>query len=368
MRKSAFFLAYKAPYEETFTSESYIDSLSSFEILSNDIVRSFPISQTNLFLEGTEASRIGRLPTLPMHGMNPFHLPYKGNKWGGHYLRAPNIFHKILEKGGDKFVRLGDIAEVKFGIKTGANEFFYLTEEKINEWNIEKEYLSPIIKSSTESKSTVIDNTKLKFKLFTCSRSKKDLIGSNALQYINWGESSHIIDGKETRAFHLRPSTKNRKRWYDIGVRKHPPLVSPCSMSDIYRSFTNTNKVLVDKRLYEIYPINKSHTNHISASLNSTLTTLFMEIGSRTGLGQGLIDMTVYEVENCLLLRPEINISLNPIKRNIESIAEEIKKQDRIDNDSKILKAIGVTASEQDELYESLLNMVSKRLKKSKNK
>ena len=93
-----------------------------------------------------------------------------------------------------------------------------------------------------------------------------------------------------------------------------------------------------------------------------------MEIGSRTGLGQGLIDMTVFEVENCLLLRPEVNISLNPIKRNIESLAEEIKKQDRIENDSKILKAIGVTASEQDELYESLLNMVSKRLKKSKNK
>ena len=130
MRKSAKFLAYKAPYEETFASESYIDSLSSSEILSNDIMRSFPMSQENLFLEGTEASRIGKLPTLPMDGMNPFHLPYKGNKWGGRYLRAPTIFHKILEKGGDNLVRLGDIAEVRFGIKTGANEFFYLTEEK----------------------------------------------------------------------------------------------------------------------------------------------------------------------------------------------------------------------------------------------
>ena len=31
---------------------------------------------------------------------------------------------RSLEKGKDKLVRLGDIAEVRFGIKTGANEFF----------------------------------------------------------------------------------------------------------------------------------------------------------------------------------------------------------------------------------------------------
>ncbi len=40
--------------------------------------------------------------------------------------RAPDIFFTILEKGKGKLVRLGDIAEVRFGIKTGCNEFFYL--------------------------------------------------------------------------------------------------------------------------------------------------------------------------------------------------------------------------------------------------
>jgi type I restriction-modification system DNA methylase subunit len=51
---------------------------------------------------------------------------YVGNKWGGKYLRAPDIFFTILEKGKGKLVPLGEIAEVRFGIKTGANEFFYL--------------------------------------------------------------------------------------------------------------------------------------------------------------------------------------------------------------------------------------------------
>jgi hypothetical protein len=46
-------------------------------------------------------------------------------------LRAPEIFFKILEKGKGKLVPLKEVAEVRFGIKTGANEFFYLTEEEI---------------------------------------------------------------------------------------------------------------------------------------------------------------------------------------------------------------------------------------------
>jgi hypothetical protein len=37
---------------------------------------------------------------------------YTGGKWGGLYLRAPDIYFRILEKAKDKLVRLGDVAEV----------------------------------------------------------------------------------------------------------------------------------------------------------------------------------------------------------------------------------------------------------------
>jgi adenine-specific DNA-methyltransferase len=86
---------------------------------------------------------------------------FLGNKWGGKYLRAPEIFFKILEKGKDKLVRLGDIAEVKRGFTTGANEFFYLEPtgkpapkgllhvKNSAGWEgyIEEEFLKPVIKS-----------------------------------------------------------------------------------------------------------------------------------------------------------------------------------------------------------------------------
>jgi hypothetical protein len=110
---------------------------------------------------------------------------YEGNKWGGKYLRAPDIFFTILEKGKEKLVRLGDIAEVRFGIKTGCNEFFYLPskhfdikkDRKYYELipkreglprgiRIEGDFMKPVIKSSRECNSFQIDPGKLKQFLF----------------------------------------------------------------------------------------------------------------------------------------------------------------------------------------------------------
>ena len=51
---------------------------------------------------------------------------FGGSKWGGKYLRAPDVYWTIVEKCSERLVRLSDVAEVRFGIKTGANEFFYL--------------------------------------------------------------------------------------------------------------------------------------------------------------------------------------------------------------------------------------------------
>ena len=122
---------------------------------------------------------------------------YAGDKWGGKYLRAPDIYWTILEKGKDKLVRLADIAEVRRGFTTGANEFFYLNDERIQAWDIADEFLKPVIKSPRECKSIRVDPSQLQFKLFMCHADKAALVGTAALEYIEWGES---------RGYHQRPS------------------------------------------------------------------------------------------------------------------------------------------------------------------
>src|SRR5437016_7245160 len=43
---------------------------------------------------------------------------YLGSKWGV-YLRAPDLYFELMERFGGAFVPLGEIAEVRYGFKSG---------------------------------------------------------------------------------------------------------------------------------------------------------------------------------------------------------------------------------------------------------
>ena len=66
---------------------------------------------------------------------------------------------EILEKCKNKLVPLKEIAEIRRGCTTGINEFFYLDDEKIRQWGVEKEFLVPVIKSPKEARSCFITSS-----------------------------------------------------------------------------------------------------------------------------------------------------------------------------------------------------------------
>jgi len=283
---------------------------------------------------------------------------YTANKWGGRYLRAPAIYWTLLEKGKGKLVRLGDIAEVRFGIKTGANEFFYLDTAKAQQWKIEEEFLRPVIKSPRECKSILIDPSVLKSRLFLCHKTKEELKGTAALEYIKWGE---------LQAFHRRPSCAGRARWWDLGERRLPPIISPSSVSELPRTFRN-NGVLADKRLYEIYPY--VDESSVLLATNAITSSLFLEIGSRTGLGEGLLDLTVYELADCLIALPQDSDRIEKVlmeasHRQFLPLKEELQNPNRHDIDALIFDALNLTQGERDAIYEAVIGLVEARLNKA---
>ncbi|OGW38022.1 MAG: hypothetical protein A2Y97_06475, partial [Nitrospirae bacterium RBG_13_39_12] len=177
------------------------------DFYQSDDLRIFTISQKDLWDEGYNEEK----------GV------YEGAKWGK-YLRAPEIYFKIIEKGKGKLVPLKELADVKFGIKTGANEFFYLTEEEIQAKGIEKEYwmhedekgnLVPnyVIRSPRECTSVVMKVEDLKYRVLMVHEDKKDINRKNVLQYIKHGEQ---------KGFQNRPTCSVRERWYDLGYQ-YPP-------------------------------------------------------------------------------------------------------------------------------------------------
>jgi len=191
-----------------------------------------------------------------------------------------------------------------------------------------------------------------------CPKDKRELRGTSALEYIEWGES---------QGFHNRPSCGGRARWWDLGMRRLPPIISPSSVSEFPRTFQNQG-VYIDKRLYEIYP--KDKIEPVLLSTNAITCSLFLELGSRTGLGEGLLDLAVYELADCLIVLPHesdrLHTVLNKAKqRNFLPLRQELQNSNRREIDSIVFDNLGLTSGERDAVYEAVINLVETRLKKA---
>ena len=342
------FVMFKTPFEGILDAVIFYEIETAPERSSTEEHRVFPISQGDLLEAGSD-------DTSP----NP---KYIGDKWGK-YLRAPDIYWTILDKARDNLVRLGNVAEVRRGFTTGANDFFYLNDQRIQEWGIEEEFLKPVIKSPRECRSILIDPSQLKFKLFMCGVDKEDLAGTAALEYIEWGESEE---------FDQRPSCRSRARWYDLGERVEPLGVIPCGYREVFIVYQN-NGVLVDKRLYEL---DADEGESILACLNSSLYPLFLEMQTRSyGGGGGPIDATVYEITDLYLPKPSsfdssaheelIDIFKGMSRRTIETIHNEVNKPDRRALDAIIFDALNLTQGERADVYEAVIHLVETRLQKA---
>ncbi len=274
LAETARFVMSRVPFEQLLAPGIFETIESARERQTHTAYRVFPIQQQALLEDGKvplaesdddeleQTSKKGKKPTVVAESG----IAYTGNKWGGKYLRAPDIYWTIMEKGKDKLIRLGDVAEVRRGITTGANEFFYLDETTARQWGVEPEFLVPVIKSPRECKSILIDPGTLKSRLFMCHKSKAELKGTKVLKYIEWGES---------QGFQKRPSCAGRAKWWDLGERRIPPIISPSSVSELPRTFKN-DTVLADKRLYEIYPYSK--INPVLLATNSIMCSLCLEL------------------------------------------------------------------------------------------
>ena len=368
--KTARFVMFTRPFEDVFHPLIFEEIEEATEHLTKADYRLRVLNQQEMLEAGMQAPEEKRGPAIRVG-------KYTGDKWGGKYLRAPDIYWKILEKAGDKLVRLGDIADVRFGIKTGCNEFFYLPSKHFDiqpegdyyrlipkheglpdDLRIAKEFLRLVIKSSRECRGLFVQPAALSSQLLMCHYGKEKLGGTGVLRYIEWGEARRFNEG---------PSCASRPRWWDMGRREIPPIISPCSVSELIHTFAN-EQVLADKRLYEIYP--DAPLNAVLLSTNSTLTALFLELGSRTGLGQGLLDLTVYELADCpVVLSDEtdrIRVTLDDAReREILPLREELNHPNRKAIDNIIFDVIGLTDEERRAVYKAVIQLVERRLGKA---
>ncbi len=338
------FVMFKTPFEGVLDPIIFEEVEEASKRMSRKEHRTFPLPQRTLLESGSEYQTTDRSSK------------YSGDKWGGKYLRAPDIYWTILEKGKDKLVRLGDVAKVRFGIKTGANDFFFLNKDDLSAWNIEDEFLVPAMKNAREADRIVVNSSFFPLYLFHCNRSREDLLGTVALEYIHWGES---------QGFHLRSSCKGRAQWWSLGNPQPAHINCNYQIGYVQHFFVSGIPFFASNNFQCIHYARGPFS--LAASLNSSWTQLWVSVMGRTNFGGGLLKTETYETANIVIPNPDM-IGEEPATQVLNAATMlELNDEDRRCLDNLVFDALNLTPGERDGVYEAVVKLVETRLNKAKS-
>ncbi|MFX1504766.1 MAG: N-6 DNA methylase [Promethearchaeota archaeon] len=367
---------------------------------------------------------------------------YRKSKWGV-YFRAPKDYFHILEILENKLINLGEVAYIRRGFTSGANEFFYVgkpgetnslfksewdqetgqlllylkDEFIINEFLvqgfhpskpmflIEKEYwMHPIdithksfswqysykdndgsiwvpnylVKSPRELKTYKIQEDDLKYIVILIPNLNSDKkLKSGIKKYICWGESWIPATGKK---FNQRPTCCSRKSWYSLPSNEYESFNLLCLMTinDRFPFFYNPYDFYFDARLYGIKFLQENDLlPYYFLLLNSLLTTLQMELLGRSNLGEGGLDIKVYEYElikvpkyeflNKILIEEVNNAFLQFLKYSPYSIIQETPKQIKQITNELVARIFKLPQKMMVSLFNELRKLVEMRIEKAKD-
>jgi len=313
------FVAFKKPFEEVVNADNFISIENAQKVLKTPHFRVFPITVEELLKESSEPSPMGP-------------GKYVGNKWGGKYLRAPDIFFKIIQKSGDNLKRLRDFAEI----------LGYIHDNSTGE----KYPKVPFIKSVQDTRR------------------------------VRLTEETAILYG-------VKPYGRQKTH----PLRK-ADLLFPRTLDDVHLILWNEKRKVVGKEFYRII-FEQENPFLMALLMNSTFSILQREIWGLHNLGGGALKFSTYCV-GFFLVPTHVSIpsSLKEImhtfvNRKMNSIFTEIgidpksdipiseqepnPLPDRKALDNIVFDALDLTEEERKEVYRAVAQLVWERTCKAKS-
>jgi len=381
------FVAFKKPFEEAIYTENLLAIEDADKIISNKTFRVYPITEKALKEAGTEYESEEKKKL----GAGK----YEGDKWGGKYLRAPDIFFTILEKGkeyidtfdnyfiGERYLNTGgaDGFFILTNVSSQNKEYFNVVNEKVlnNKTGpfsgiIEKEFLKKLIKDQTkQDKKIEIGKADAWCLVIDDNQQNKKI-----KKYIEWGER---------QGYNQRSVTINQHPWFKPTnqMKNGAEVLLPRSFNDTFVTYFNPQKHL-SLRFYRLHPKNNL-TRELTAFLNSTLFWFLFESLGNKNQGQGVLDFYMEDflkMKIPIVLKTESKKTFDTIKnRQINTIYEEcgidsesktpIEEQepnplpDRAELDKIVFDALGLTKDERREVYRAVCRLVWNRISKARS-
>jgi type I restriction-modification system DNA methylase subunit len=371
LKNIARFVQFRVPFEQILLSVPAVMFQEIEEAGASRVrpeYRVYPLSQKKLLEDGYAELRSKK-------------ATYRGGKWGGKYLRAPDIYWTIQDKGSDKLVKLQELAKVRRGLTTGANNFFYVRVLDVRDGiasilcddgskhTIEEEYVcEPVLVKAREIVRPHVSDNDLTHRLVNLDDSAAEK--PHAAQYIRWGVS---------KDYHLRPSTSSRKLWYVVNPQESAHIAIPIGHKR-RPVVAVLDSMLVSDNLVQVTCEDPTWINVIAGSVLSTWSMLVYEVSGRANFGQGLLKTQTYEIGELPVLDPrklsvddrlKFEACFDSISRRpFRIIYDEVGLSDRDAIDCAFLETIGVIDATQrrhmvEELQQAVCSMIWNRMAKS---
>ena len=311
------FVLCRVPFEQILSSIIFEEIDSSTERKETPEYRVLPMRQDKLLEEGYELSIHDEGPRMdvPRRDHKQSHSvkvgKYRCNKWGGKYLRAPDIYWQIICRNSASLVQLSRICSIEGYIHDNNTGHSF---ERV-----------PFLKSVKDTESILVSRTDPGVVQFGVKKS---------------GNSRLLA-----------------------------PILFPRTLG--YRHVVVWNRDGVfGKEFYKIIPNSTQIVLPIAAQMNSTFAILQRELLGLVNLGEGAIKFSANDVGMFLVLP---NISTPHLSSCFQDLAErpqhnivaELQLSDRKALDDVIFEALGLSCKDREEVYNAVRALVQNRMNKA---
>ncbi len=308
--------------------------------------------------EATARPNDRRAAQASMQGAELETLDYGGGKWG-RYLRAPDFYFQLMREFGGRFTRMGDVATIKFGVKSGCDAFFMPRNVSANllaknpsesEWRnlplmrrckradvergavvivqcgdktlhpIESEYVQPEVHSLMQVDRPVVTPEQLDRVVLWIDQPLNELKKTYAHDFIVWGSKQTFASSKSKSVpVPERETCAGRETWYDLtGTR---PGIGFWSMSQQYRHIipANPHGLICNHNLFDLHPLNLAPKARqaLMPILNSTIVAFVKPFYGRYAGTEGNLKTEV--VDTLLIEIPDPRNVTEPILHRLET-------------------------------------------------
>lgn len=349
------FIMVTVPYEQAVTAEYLMKLEDISRPTSMNVARVYPIRQDDLLNDGQEAV----VPRNNEQVVSRIAAKYEGGKWGGKYLRAPSVFHVVMEKARFSLVPFSQVASVEtYLILPKKTDQVIVLRNADVPTNLSK-YFKPFVRSPRYHACPLLSTSE--FSIIRCT--KRDIETNHVLR-------SFVEESKDDlfRKYKVRYSGY---RWCQFDQEPAPILWQ--------RRFANRHICYFNPKLffsYDFYRIRPLFGTDEAASrklLSAMLSSLFWfvkELYGRTNLGQGALKTEGTDLAKMLIINPSTlhfpeDVFVSLINRESLDVTSELVQEDRRELDRVVFDAIGLTASERRQVYEAVEKLVIHRSSKA---